>query len=455
MLRWFFGVVVVFILVLAVVAVLMGPKLKDQLAAFQPKPGGTSVRIEQADQRTLIETIKAPGLIEPHTKVDISAEVSARIESLPFKEGGQVRRGDVVVKLDDRNYRASLDAATASREGARSRLESEKANHEGLSSTLEFARRTLERQRNLLGTGDVAQSVVDDAEERVMDLQARLLSTQHSIAMLNSSLAQAEAEISRAEEAMSKTVIVSPMDGVITKLNAEVGEVVLVGTMNNPGTVIMTIADLSRMIMKAEVSESDVAQVKREQKANVFINAYGDEIFEGLVTQLALQRTNPQAAVGGTGYFETEVELMLNGRQVLSGCQANVNIETAEHTGIVVPSQAIVERLVDDLPDVLRDHPLVDRSKKVATVVYRVVNNKAVCTPVKRGSSDDTHTVVLDGLAMGEPIVVGPYKALEKLKHDELLKDEAAKPVETSGKAVAGETSTGAGGTDVKVQVTR
>ncbi|MHC4615968.1 MAG: efflux RND transporter periplasmic adaptor subunit, partial [Planctomycetota bacterium] len=189
-----------------------------------------------------------------------------------------------------------------------------------------------------------------------------------------------------------------------------------------PGTVIMIVADLTRMILNARVAETDIASVEKGQEAKIFINAYPDEVFHGIVRKIALQRT---VELDGTGFFETEIELQLEpGRTIFSGLVANVDIEVAEHEGVVVESQAIVERLVDDLPPDIRRNPLVNRAKRTASVVYRVIDDKAVCTPVKAGASDLTHSVVVDGLEEGEEVVVGPFKVLENIKHDELLKRE-------------------------------
>jgi HlyD family secretion protein len=402
---------------------LAGPQLREGLSALAPKPSGIKVRLETAAPRRLVETVKAPGKIEPHTKVEISAEVSARIEALPFREGQQVHRGDVVVRLDDRDLRAGLAAAEARRDGEAFRLQSEQARLTGILSTHAFAKKELERKQQLFDSGDLSRQDLDNAQERVDDLQAQVEAIKHSISVIESSLAGAKADIDQAQQLLAKTVIIAPMDGVITLLNAEIGEVVLVGTMNNPGTVIMTIADLARMILKAEVAETDIARIAVGQPSKVHINAYRDDVYSGTVTQIALQRTDN---LDGTGYFETEVEIDLRGGRILSGLIANVDIEIAAHDGVAVESQAIVDRVVEELPDAIkRDNPLVDLAKKTTSVVYTVVNGKATCTPVKRGPSDDTHSVVLAGLSEGEKVVVGPYKVLEKLKHEELVTDEA------------------------------
>lgn len=419
-------IVLIIVGVLAALAIVGGVLLvslapEDMLKSFRSGPAGTEVRTEVAEESTLIETVSAPGKIEPLTKVEISSEISSRIEQLPFREGERVQRGDVIVMLDDRDLRAALQASEAQRESEQFRLQSEQARLTGLLQHRDYALKTLERQKALYDTGDVSRSALDDAMEADADLEANVEASKHAISVIESLLAAAKADMDRAADALTKTVIRSPMNGIITSLNAEVGEVVLVGTMNNPGTVIMTVADLSRMIHNAEIAESDIAAVAEDQRARIHVNAYPDEIFQGIVRKIALQRTdNPD----GTGYFETEVELDLQGRRIYSGLIANVDVEIAEHRGIVVPSQAIVERLVDDLPHEFRNSPLVDRNKRVTNVVYRVVDGKAVCTPVRPGPSDLTHTLVEDGLDPGSVVVTGPYKVLEKIKHNEPVKPE-------------------------------
>ena len=419
-------VIVVLLAVLAGGAALLAPQLSNVVAAVRPSATRTSVRIEKASVRALLETVSAPGEIEPHTKVDISAEVPARIEQLPIREGEHVKQGDLIVKLDDRELRAELDSATAGRDAAKSRLDSEHANLNALETALEYATKRLQRQQSLFETGDVAQKDLDDASERVEDLKLRLLGTKHQIAVLESSLEGADADIRRAEKNLASATILAPMDGVLTKLNAEVGELVMIGTMNNAGTVILTVADLARMVMVAEVAENDIAKLQLGQPATVHINAYEDEIFPGTVREIALQRTVEMGnGSGGSGFFEVKIEIDLQGRQLFSGLNANADIEIKRHEGVVVPSQAIVERLIEDLPaEVVEGSTLVDRSKKTTRVVYRVIDGKATCTPVSTGSSDLTHTLVTAGLQDGEQVIIGPYKVLESIKHEELVTEQ-------------------------------
>ncbi len=440
---------IVLIILLGVVvagALVAGPQLQQAMQSLKPTPPMTSVRVEAASQRKLIETVKAPGKIEARTKVDISSEVSSRIEQLPFGVGDTVKRGDIVVKLDDSDLKASLDAAKARAKGEESSLQAETARLTGLISSLTTARANFERQQALFTSGDLAQRDLDSALETVINAEAQVEAAKFSISMRENSLAAANFDVNQIERRLEKTVIRSPMDGVLTARNAEIGEVVLVGTMNNPGTVILKIADLSRMLVLAEIAESDISRVANGQGAKVHINAYRDEVFSGTVTLIGLERT---VKADGSGYYEAEIEIDLRGKLIRTGGLANVDIEIESHDGLAIESQAVVDRKIDDLPeDVKRDNPLVDRTRTTASVVYRMVDGKAVCTPVRRGPSDDTHVQLLAGLNEGDVVVVGPYKVLEQIKHGQLIK------VESSGtEAVGALAEQGGGGPRVRVRM--
>lgn len=432
-------VLVVLLLLVAVTvtgALVAGPQLREKLASLKPKPPTTTVRIEEAASGTLIETVSAPGEIEPHTKVDIAAVVSARVLELPFREGDVVRKDDVIGRLDDRDLRSLLTSARARRDGEDFRMQAEQRRASGVAGNMAFAKTELERMQKLYETGDISRRELDSAQERYNDLQTSLEAAKHSISVIESSLHAADAEIDRAQEGLNNTVITAPMDGVITLLNVEVGEIVT-GSTTNPGTVLMTIADLSRMLLKAQVAESDIAEVAVGQKAKIYINAYPDDIYSGTVRHIALQRSG---AADGTGFFETEVEIDLRGRRILSGLVANVDVEIKAHEGIKVPYQAIVTRETEELPSEVRDDPLVDKTKKKTYVVYKVVDGKSVCTPVVPGESDLTHRIIKEGIEAGDEIIVGPYKVLESIKHDTAVEDEGASDDE---KADGGEEKSG------------
>ena len=336
------------------------------------------------------------------------------------------------MRLDDSDLRARLEAAKARREGEQFRLQAEQASLAGPQHSLANARTTLERQRALFETGDVSRQALDDAINRVEELEAQVEAGVRNISVIESSVAAAAADIVQVEELTAKTIMRSPIDGTMTLLNAEVGELVIVGTMNNAGTVILTIADLSRMRLDARVPEASIARVAAGQPAEIRINAYPGRVFRGVVDRVALQRSLDR---DGTGYFKVEVMLELDGERILSGLAANVEIEVSEREGLLVPSQAIVDVDVEALPEEVAANPLVDRRSRSMTAVYVVRDGKAILTPVSIGPSNLVDTLVLEGVSEGEIVVTGPYKALETLEHGEAVKPRD--PVGEQAPAVA------------------
>lgn len=369
----------------------------------------TPVRVEPASRGDLVRTVSAPGSIEPRTLVKISSQVSAKVLAVPFREGDTVEADDVILRLDPQNLVAQLESAKAG-------LRSEEARLDGVRADLINARLDYERAQQLVETGDAPRAELDAAE-------ARYLGARSTLRVIEAAIEIARANIIRVEEDLKNTVITSPIAGTVIALNTEVGETVIVGTTNTPGSVVMEIADLESMLVKAQVDETNIAPVQVNQPATVFINAYDEEQFRGKVERIGLKR---MVSATGTGYFIVEIALELEeGRALLSGLTASVDIEVEPFFDVVrVPSQAVLDRRVEELPDAIRSAELVNRNKTFTTVVYRLVDGKAVATPVSVGPSDLTHTVIRAGLEPGEVIVVGPYRALDSLRHDQAIRDE-------------------------------
>ncbi len=400
-------------------------------------PKQTTVRLEEVQLGDLQEYISAPGEIEPKTQVEISAKISARVEELPFKEGALVKVGDVLIQLDSKEMESRLKSAEASYmaqqsqvEVTKSQIESRKAQIKGTEASLEQARKDFERQKQLLSSGDVSQSVFDLARQKFDELQSQQQATllqiqadEKGLTVAKYTLEAQKAQIDEAKEALDYTTIRSPIDGVITRINAEVGEMVMTGTMNNPGTVIMIVADLSKMLLVAQVDEADVGKMTVGQQAVIRVKAYWDQTYQGIVDTIAMTHDRSQ---NQTKYYRTEILLQGDVSKLYTGLTADVDIITQKHVGVVkVLSQAVMARKVDDLPLSIRDkNPDVDPNKTDATVVFRIIDGKAVVTPVTIGPSDLTHIIIRSGLKAGDKVVVGPYKALDGLQHDQAIKDE-------------------------------
>lgn len=419
----------------------------------------TVVRVEPASRGRLVEIVAAPGEIQPLKKVSISAKVAAPIVEMPHKEGDQVlgpatrpgsdpatqpidasdTRASLLVRLDDKDLQALRRSAEAHYEAqkeqlnvARQRIEAQKATIRASRAMLADLARDLKRQKELLITKDVSQSVVDTAQakydeqfEQIASAEEGVRADETNLLVMQHELDAAKADVAKIDEDISYTVIHSPIDGTLTAVKAEVGEMVVTGTMNNPGTMIVEVSDLSRMLMVAHIDETQIEAVHEGQRATVRIQAYRGEVFEGTVQTVAQSRTEDQ--VDRTKYFEAKILLDLKGRRIRSGLSADAEIETRRHENVIrVPSQAVVGRTVDQLPPELRKSPLIEKGRSIATVVFRAVDGKAVATPVTVGPSDDTDTIVKSGLKEGEPVIIGPFKTLESIQNGQAVTIEGA-----------------------------
>ena len=428
-----------------ILAVAIGIKGKDKKAIK-----AINVRVETIQADEFVEIINAPGEIHPETKVDISAKVSARIIKLPFDEGDKVTVGNplaqpptsasLLIQLDSKNLESQLRSVIASREAQKARIDvenlnilSQMASLKGTQASLQKMERDFERQKKLLKTLDISQSSFDGSMCDLEQFKAQYTAASHSIkaaeknlVVMEYTLTAAQARVEEVQEALSHTTIYSPIDGVITQLNAEVGEVVMTGTMNNPGTVILQVADLSTMILLAEVDETNVGQVKIGQKAKIHIPAFWEEEFDGVVQNIALTQRMSRT---GAKYYKTEILIEGDVGKLYSGLTADVDIETNRHTDVVkVPRQAVLARRVDDIPlDISKDNKIIDQKKTQIAVVYRLIDGKAVVTPVKIGPSDLTHSLIRGGVSIDDVVIVGPYKILESLTHDKAVKEEQPK----------------------------
>ena len=438
-------IIIITVIVTLVIVSVIGIVYKVKTSASR-KP--TIVRMDKAQRGELIEFVSAPGEIEPRINVEMSAKVSARITELPYEEGDIVTKGNpkanppipasVLVRLDDNDLQSRLLSAEASYaaqeaqiEVEKARISSQQASLVGLDASLQQAQRDLERQKGLLESQDISQATYDQSKLRFDELKSQYNSTKHTLNAANlnllvmqHNLEAAGAGVTQAKEALSYTTITSPIDGVITRINAEVGEVVIFGTMNNPGTVILEVADLSTMLLVAQVDEADVGKLAVGQKAKVFVQTFPDKEFKGVVDLIALTHRISQSTA--TKYFRTEILLEGDVKKLFSGLTAHVDIETIKHENVLnVPSHAVLGRPIDDLPLKIReDNPEVDKEKTFTPVVYRHIDGKAVVTPVKIGPSNLTHMVILSGITEDDTIIVGPYKELESLSHDKKVRDE-------------------------------
>ena len=427
-LKWTVGIVLVVALLGGAAAVFLWPKVnaywEAQALANQPE----MVEIEVVERGELVRTIAAPGTITPRSEVQIASRVSATIISIPLLEGDTVKEGDILVELDRNELEARLAAAKArllsdeaALKASEARLSADRANLVGIKSNLDKAVADFERDQELYSSGDIARAALETTENELSSRRAAFnsatASLEGSVANVDAAAANVEvgrADVEQAEENLSYTIIRAPMDGVITQVNSREGEVAL-GTVQNAGTVIMAIADLSEMLVEAQLTEVDAPKVEEGQRVSVYLNPYPGRVFTGRLRRIGLQS---RASNDGANVFDAEVVLDPTEDRLFSGLTANVDIEVERYEdAIVVPSQAVLDKRFDQLPQEVRSSPLIDTSRPRVQVVFVLEDGVAKMRPVTTVASSIQQTAIDGGLEVGEQVISGPFASLRTMEH--------------------------------------
>jgi HlyD family secretion protein len=323
--------------------------------------GGEDVETQKVKHGSILSKVSATGELRAESQVNLQAQVMGTVDKLPVKEGDHVNTGDLLLELDRKSYEADMLLSQA---------------------RFDQARLSFDRVESLYGQ--------------------KLVSTeQYEASKANRDMAKAQYD--QAQDAYDKTVIRAPISGTIAQVNIKEGEAVMIGTMNYSGTVLMVLADMSRMQAIIDVDETDVVSVALGQKAKVEVDALPDTSFSGRVTRIgymptenALTTTAQQSTT-----FEVEITLDSTAPALRPGMNVHADVTTAELDSVlVIPVQAAGRRQI--------------KGRETQTV-FKVKDNKAVLTPIKTGKSSDTDIEITDGLAPGDEIVTGPYKTLSKL----------------------------------------
>lgn len=391
----------------------------------QTKP--VEVRTEAVEKRDLVASVTASGQIQPRSKVNVSADVSGKIVRLGVKEGEMVKKGQFLLQIDPEQVTAALQRSEAALASTRAQAAQARAN-------LLQAQRNYERSLNIK-----AQSAALVSEDQLEQLktQAEVAKAQSEAASF--SVDQAVAQVRDAKQALSKTTIVAPMTGKITRLNVEEGETAIMGTLNKDAATLMTISDMSILETKVKVDETDVARISVGDSALIQIDAFPDTTFIGRVVEISNSSVTKSAA-GNTGDqaidYEVRVRLLNPPNDTRPDFSATAKIVTASRTKVLsIPIIALTVRENEKLPNadtavsVGRAQPAKEVGKRDVEGVFVVgKDNKVSFRTVKVGIAGERHFEVLEGLKEGETIVAGTYQAIRELKDGAMIK--TAKPDE-------------------------
>jgi HlyD family secretion protein len=394
------------VLLLIIVAMVISGK-KEKLVVVQT---------EKVTKRNIIQVVSGTGVINPETKVDVSAEISGEIVQLPYKEGDTVKKGDLLVKIKATIYSERINQQQAGVTYSQTQVEVAENN-------LKKAELELQRTEQLYQRGLVSQSDLDNAR---IAYEVALTQVKSS----NANVRQNVALLRQSSQDLSKATIRSPMNGIVTQLNNELGEKV-VGTQQMAGTVIMTVSDLSIMDAEIEVSETDITNIKIGDTADVEVDAFPDRIIKGYVYEIS-----NSAKSKGIGTQEQVINFIVKIRiidtdvSLKPGMSCNADIKVNSKADVVaIPIQSVTAREEEkeyteegSSDEVKRKSEenlkKKEKPKEIVFILEEGETQKVKKVEIKTGISDDRYIEVTEGLQPDAVIIKGPYKAISKELND-------------------------------------
>ncbi len=422
--------IIIAVIVVLILAAVIGISLKYS------KPKGKSVRATKVERKDLTSIVTANGTIQARTKVDISANIMGQITELNVEEGMPVKKGDLLLVIDQTRYTAAVD----SRKWGLRALESELVRS---SEATAQAKRDLERIER-----QFEENIIPEAEyDRAKSLYEQNMAAEERV---KRQVSQARAELTAAQDELAKTEIRAPMDGIVTRRNVERGEVVVTGTMNNPGTVLMTISDMSSVEAELEVDQTDIPLLRLGQNASVLIDAFPDTSFPGEVAEIGSSPIQGASLLGGSATgtdYKVKVALTEHPELLRPGLTVTADIQTSKKDNVLaIPMGALILRNEEEKAPASgkgEGERKADEAGKIESVasrardvegVYVVEEGKVAFRKVTTGIKGELDVEITEGLKEGEEIVTGPFSALRELKPgDKVLVSKKAGGGESEG----------------------
>jgi HlyD family secretion protein len=437
------------ILITLGVIVLLGAIVGANL--YFQKETGPTVTVETIKTRDLEAIVSASGKIQPKRLVNISADTSGRVVDLAVNEGDKVAKGQFLLQIDPKSLRTRVEGGTASLQAAEASLDQMRQSVETARVQLEQMRKNLARQRDLWNQQLTTRDALEKAETDVKSAESSLQEREKQIGSQAARISQERASLESARYDLSKVRIESPIDGIVTRRNIQEGETAVIGTMNNAGTVLLTLADMSVIQAEVEVDETNIPNVSLGQPAKVTIDALPDRSFKGHVAEIGnspIQATGAAAGTRQATNFKVVVIVDEPIPDVRPGFTCTADITTATRKGVTavpIPAVAVRELIYDEKGDVVK--PPAERRRRRATGetaaaltelapgqtrketegVFTVANGVAAFVPIKLGISGDKYFEVTAGLKEGDQVITGPYNSVRGLADGDEVKIETPK----------------------------
>ena len=436
--------------VLVVIALLI---IGGGVGAYFARRGeaGVTVTTETIHKRDLEAIVSASGKIEPKKTVNISAQTMGRVTRLGVQEGDRVRAGQFLLQIDPVNAEAAVQRDIAAVAGAQTGLEQSRVSLQSAKASLDLARQALKRQQELSAAGLTTRESLERAQAEVEVRESDLKAREQEIKTRETQLNQQQAGLASSRHTLAQVRFEAPFDGIVTRRNIEEGENVVVGTMNNAGTVLLTVADMSIIEAEVEVDETDIPFVQFGQVAKITIDAIPEKEFRGKVTEIG----NSPIQTTGTGTTRTatnfKVTITIEGQipDVRPGFTCTAEITTATRQKVSsVPIQAMTVRelLFDEKGEIIHEQrpprrgfrfgpqPLAPapspsttglkpgQKREEVEGVFLMREGKAAFVAVKTGIAGERYLEVLSGLKEGDEVITGPFDSVRGMYEGDLVK---------------------------------
>ena len=410
---------------------------------------GVVVTTEAIKTRDLEAIVSASGKIQPKRLVNISADTPGRVVNLAVNEGDRVKVGQFLLQIDPKSLRTRVDSGTASLQAAQMSLDQTKQAVQTARVQLQQAQQNLKRQQDLWARQLTTRETLEKAENDVKSADSALQEREHASDAQAARIDQERATLESARYDLSKVRIESPIDGIVTSRNIQEGETAVVGTMNNAGTVLLKLADMSVIQAEIEVDETNLPNVKFDQQAKIAIDAIPDKTFKGHVTEIGnspIASTNTGGTTQATN-FKVVVVLDEPVPDARPGFTSTADITTATRKGVVsvpIPAVAVRELIYDEYGQIVKQ-PRPDKkpaptdpaaappelkpgqTRKETEGVFVLRGGKAEFVPIKVGIAGEKYFEVLSGLKDGDQVITGPYNSVRGMADGDLVKTDAKK----------------------------
>ena len=418
------------------------------------KEKGVTVTTEVIKTRDLEAIVSASGKIQPKRLVNISADTAGRVVNLAVSEGDRIKKGQFLLQIDPKLLRTRVDSGTASLKAAEASLEQLRQAIETARVQLDLARKNLTRQRELWSQQLTTREALDKAENDVRTTESSLAEREKTAKAQDSRISQEKATLESARYDLSKVRMESPIDGIVTRRNIQEGETAVVGTMNNAGTVLLTLADMSVIQAEVEVDETNIPNVQLGQIAKITIDALPERSFKGHVTEIG--NSPIQTTTGSTGTQATNFKVVVVVDEAIPevrpGFTCTADITTATRKGVVavpIPAVAVRELIYDEKGQVVKEPrdekrrpsaggstpgtpaPVAElkpgQTRKETEGVFVMKDKKAEFVPIKMGIAGEKFFEVLSGVKDGDTVITGPYNSVRGMADGDAVKVEAPK----------------------------